>query len=253
MVEAMRAIILISLFAMLGCQQPQPNFSLSEKDRQSLRDTMEAAAKAASASQQSEIASGFSEVKAELKANTDTLLAIKTKIDQMPEPAVKEETPEPVKQKLYYTTIPDCGPCLQLKNDIAAGVFADFDMVELPDDTWSGGYPVIRWKENGQWMYATEPVRDRRGRTTWVQHRYNRQLVDLIKSRLLRTPVQAPSSSVFDPVKSRGSNYESRQAMINHLMNEGTHAGRHSLAKLNSMTDMQLSDLHTEDHDESGS
>lgn len=58
-----------------------------------------------------------------------------------------------------------------------------------------------------------------------------------------------------NPTKSYGSIYgqvgtshESRATLINHLLNDGIHKGRHSLNQLNSMTDDQLNRLHEDDH-----
>ena len=45
-----------------------------------------------------------------------------------------------------------------------------------------------------------------------------------------------------------GSSHENREALIKHLHEDGIHRGRHSLSKLNSMSDEQLNDLHNEDH-----
>jgi thiol-disulfide isomerase/thioredoxin len=45
-----------------------------------------------------------------------------------------------------------------------------------------------------------------------------------------------------------GNSHESREALIKHLMNDGVHRGRHSLSKLNAMSDDQLNDLHNADH-----
>ena len=56
-----------------------------------------------------------------------------------------------------------CLPCRRLKNDIAAGKFNDFIVKELPDDTWGQGYPVIRWKKDGVWMYLVRDDVDRKG------------------------------------------------------------------------------------------
>lgn len=48
----------------------------------------------------------------------------------------------------------------------------------------------------------------------------------------------------------RGSSHQNRSTLISHLASEGIHAGRHSLKKLNSMTDVELDKLHTQDHND---
>jgi len=45
-----------------------------------------------------------------------------------------------------------------------------------------------------------------------------------------------------------GSSHENREALIKHLHEDGIHRGRHSLSKLNAMSDEHLNDLHNDDH-----
>ena len=45
-----------------------------------------------------------------------------------------------------------------------------------------------------------------------------------------------------------GSSHQNREALIRHLHEDGIHKGRHSLQKLNAMSDVQLNDLHNQDH-----
>jgi thiol-disulfide isomerase/thioredoxin len=45
-----------------------------------------------------------------------------------------------------------------------------------------------------------------------------------------------------------GSSHENREALVRHLHEDGIHKGRHSLLKLNAMSDEQLNDLHNDDH-----
>jgi len=45
-----------------------------------------------------------------------------------------------------------------------------------------------------------------------------------------------------------GNSHENRESLIEHLHEDGIHRGRHSLSKLNSMSDEQLNDLHNADH-----
>lgn len=47
-----------------------------------------------------------------------------------------------------------------------------------------------------------------------------------------------------------GTSHESRQTLISHLLTDGIHKGRHTLAQLESMTDQQLSDLHDREHNQ---
>lgn len=54
-------------------------------------------------------------------------------------------------------------------------------------------------------------------------------------------------SSLFGKM---GTSHESRETLINHLLNEGIHRGRYSLSYLNSLSDSQLNDVHERDHSE---
>lgn len=59
---------------------------------------------------------------------------------------------------------------------------------------------------------------------------------------------QISSSHIFNGEK--GSSHENRESLIEHLLTEGIHAGRHTFSELTAMTDQQLSDLHDEEHDQ---
>lgn len=45
-----------------------------------------------------------------------------------------------------------------------------------------------------------------------------------------------------------GSSHQNRRTLINHLLNDGIHRGKHSSEKLNRMTDIELDNLHNQDH-----
>lgn len=61
---------------------------------------------------------------------------------------------------------------------------------------------------------------------------------------------QVQRGSIYGHV---GTSHESRETLIQHLLSEGIHAGRHSLVSLNAMTDEQLNSLHDSDHENSKS
>lgn len=119
-------------------------------------------------------ASGLTEVKSAVKENTEVLLQIKQLVETKPAaggvepqepPSTQEKSPPPapLRPTLYYSSIPNCKPCRDLKRDIEAGLFNDFDIVPLEDPTWPYGYPVIRWQEGGTWMYLVTDKGDNRG------------------------------------------------------------------------------------------
>lgn len=45
-----------------------------------------------------------------------------------------------------------------------------------------------------------------------------------------------------------GSSHENRASLIDHLLNEGIHSGRHTSQQLNAMTDSELNYVHESDH-----
>jgi hypothetical protein len=112
------------------------------------------------------------EVKAVLQENTRLLIQIKDLVQNPPTDGVEaQETPSsptlltPSVNKLYVSSIPGCGPCVQLKLDDEAGKFAEagFEVVYADDPTWDGGYPIIRWLDSeGQWKAMM--YKDRRGK-----------------------------------------------------------------------------------------
>lgn len=61
-----------------------------------------------------------------------------------------------------------------------------------------------------------------------------------------KTRTVTRTSSIYngDP----GSSHESRGSLISHLLSDGIHAGRHTRAELDAMTDQALSDLHDAEH-----
>ena len=112
------------------------------------------------------------EVKAVLQENTQLLLQIKDIIENPPTGGAEaQETPSSPKTLappviiLYVSSIPGCAPCQMLKNDDAAGKFAEagFEVQYVDDPAWRGGYPVIRWVDSeGNWKGSM--YKDRKGR-----------------------------------------------------------------------------------------
>ena len=155
----MMVLPLITL--LVGCNQPAPTSDYS---------TFTPAYVDVVTSKMDQNVVGLTEVKSAVKENTEVLLAIKALVESNaggvepqktpssdessppPAPPLKEE---PVKPTLYVSTIKFCDPCNRLKKDIEDGKFSYFTVVYLHDDTWTQGYPVIRWKEDGKWMYFT--------------------------------------------------------------------------------------------------
>ena len=64
-------------------------------------------------------------------------------------------------------------------------------------------------------------------------------------------PVSKPARSpgLFGRV---GTSHESRETLIDHLMEDGIHKGKHTREELSKLSDEELNDLHTEEHKEAG-
>jgi len=157
---------------MLGCAQPVPvEVPQVEVQYVDLVKTVTTSS--------DEIKSKTDEISTKLGEQTAVLLQIKALVEnppaggtESPEPPSSPSQPVPpappsqdetVKPTLYVSTIKYCEPCKRLKKDIEAGKFSDFDIVYLDDDTWTQGFPVIRWKEDGKWMYFTNGKGKNRG------------------------------------------------------------------------------------------
>ncbi len=158
----MRYLPLIIL--MLGCAQPVPvEVPQVEMQYVDLVKTVTTSS--------DEIKSKTDEISTKLGEQTAVLLQIKALVEnppaggtESPEPPSSPSQPVPpappsqdetVKPTLYVSTIKFCAPCARLRKDIEAGKFSDFNIVPTEDDTWTEGFPVIRWKEDGKWMYFT--------------------------------------------------------------------------------------------------
>ncbi len=166
----MRYLPLIIL--MLGCAQPVPvEVPQVEMQYVDLVKTVTTSS--------DEIKSKTDEISTKLGEQTAVLLQIKALVEnppaggtESPEPPSSPSQPVPpappsqdetVKPTLYVGVIRFCSPCARLKKDIEDGKFNDFNIVYLEDDTWTEGFPVIRWKEDGKWMYFTNDKGKNRG------------------------------------------------------------------------------------------
>jgi len=130
-------------------------------------------------------------VKDEVRSNTDLLREIKTLVEKIPVEADAPETPstqmklasavEPL--TLYVSSIEGCAPCRRLERDFKAGKFHPFKVVFRPDPDWTGGYPVIRWVENGEWMFYGRIGKDKDGNEVPVSSGYGSDTIDKLKKR----------------------------------------------------------------------
>lgn len=150
----------------------------------------------------------------------------------------KEEKPETVKESGTYLvvfTASWCGPCQQWKQN---------ERPKLNGVTIT----TVDIDKEKQWGVGTVP-------SFWIVDRETRKPIkkltgytsaDTLLDALLAEPPKAKSSSaLFGRI---GTSHESRQTLISHLLTDGIHKGRHTLAELESMSDQQLSDLHDREH-----
>lgn len=93
----------------------------------------------------------------------------------------------------------------------------------------------------------------------WIVDRETRKPIKKLTGyRAADELLQEVNSVAETPVKSGGQIYgrvgtshESRQTLINHLLTDGIHKGRHTQAELDAMTDEQLDALHNQEHNQS--
>ncbi len=152
----------------------------------------------------------------------------------------KEEKPEPVKESGTYLvvfTASWCGPCQQWKQN---------ERPKLNGVTIT----TVDIDKEKQWGVGTVP-------SFWIVDRETRKPVKKLTGytsadTLLKTLSPDPAKPQGVPVLFGrvGTSHESRQTLINHLLNDSIHKGRHTLAELESMTDQQLSDLHDREHNQ---
>ena len=125
-----------------------------------------------------------------VKSNTDILLEIKQLMETRPAEADAPETPSAQTKlasagppTLYVSSIEGCAPCRKLERDYKNGKFAPFTVVFRPDPNWEGGYPVIRWQEEGQWKAYGRLVKDSEGNEYVQSLGYDGTTIDKLKAR----------------------------------------------------------------------
>ena len=77
-----------------------------------------------------------------------------------------------------------------------------------------------------------------------------------VEQPALAVPTTKPPASVKQTVTTQssiyngkaGSSHKNRASLINHLLTEGVHSGRHTSQQVNAMTDSELDALHNSDH-----
>lgn len=173
----MRYLILVSL--LVGCYPPVADSRVGDILSKVQSDNFK---------QTAVLLDKFDNLNTKLDAVKVTIETIPTGAAVPPEPpsTPSQATPSaaPVfesKPVLYVSYTKFCLPCKKLKKDIDTGKFSDFIVKELPDDTWSQGYPVIRWKKDGQWMYLVRNTVDSNGGPIKTNRGYDSGVVKDLK------------------------------------------------------------------------
>lgn len=140
-----------------------------------------------------------------------------------------------------------CRPCI------------DWDANELPALKAAGFRPTIVDSTHGNtWGVTSLP-------TFWIVDRATGKPVEKITGyasaaeliQMLREqPSNEPAAVVKKSVTTElsiysgkaGSSHQNRASLIGHLLNEGIHSGRHTMAQLAAMTDSELNYMHESDH-----
>lgn len=162
--------------------------------------------------------------------------------------------------KLYVTTATfNCPPCDRLKQDRKDGKLDKFEFPPCSPTQeyyppWNGmrSYPAIRFQEpDGSWK---------------VIYGYNEAIRKQLIERLIPpgppaveakpvSPAVAPPAKAVKAVGRNpslygqiGTSHESRETLIDHLLNDGIHRRKRTLLQLQAMSDDELNAAHMIDH-----
>lgn len=158
-------------------------------------------------------------------------------------PAKPVETPIVIKEeKPFYVvmfTASWCGPCQSWKNGGGPGKIraAKYNFTPIDIDA------NPKWKSQVD-RYPTFWIVDHATRNP--QYKFigpTPPETIILKAEQLAKPQDR--KSLFGLT---GTSHESRETLIEHLLQDGIHKGRHSRSRLQSMTDDQLNELHQQDH-----
>ena len=153
--------------------------------------------------------------------------------------------PEPVRAEsgryLVVFTTKTCLPCRQWKAN------------ELPKLN-GVAVTIVDANEQPQWNVGSVPsfwIVDRATRKPLKKYTGSTSAATLLKELEGNSVASTPAKSDGQIFGRTGTSHESRQALINHLLTDGIHEGRHTSAELDAMTDEQLDSLHNREHNQS--
>jgi hypothetical protein len=155
-------------------------------------------------------------------------------------PIARQESPT----YIVAFTSASCGPCRSWKS------------VEFPKLEAIGMIPrIIDVNSEPQWGVTRVPefwVVDRKTRRALKKFKGYTEAAILLQYE--NPPLPELESKVSDSPRYRiydgiaGSVLQNRSTLIQHLLDDGVHAGKHTREQLNQLGDQQLDDLHTHDH-----
>lgn len=142
--------------------------------------------------------------------------------------------------KVILFVAPYCSPCLRAKAEIAAASDLPFEIIERPYDEkpkhLTGGAPLFWWS-------ATQTMPDNQHATkTKVGFTGLKDFIELWRAS--RKPTYRRTSSTFWDIEPH-----SRERYITHLLQDGIHRGKFRRDQLDRLTDSELLDLHSDDHE----
>lgn len=174
---------------------------------------------------------------------------------QKPEPAsepVVEDKPAAdaatvLKPRYFFRffTADWCGYCKKFKNDGKLKELQALTEVVIVDTQKDKSYgsmtlPTIR-------LYDRETDRQL---NEWVGYQNTMSM----KARYLEKVSAAPKPPARDNsfYGRKGTSHESRETLIQHLLKDGIHQGRHTRESLDGLSDHELVELHDEEHEDAG-
>ena len=141
---------------------------------------------------------------------------------------------------VVFTTT-NCSPCNQVKAITIPDLRRRGIRVrEISDPHTAAQYGVTRFP-------VVMVARNQRQLSRWTGFVSAETVCQVISnSWVSQRASQKSTTTIYDG--KQGSSHESRESLIDHLLNEGVHRGRHTESKLKSLSDDQLNELHNADH-----
>ncbi len=166
---------------------------------------------------------------------------------EKPKPVPVADAATVLKPRYFFRffTADWCTYCQKFKNEGKLKELQTLTEVEIVDTDKDKSYgsmslPTIRLYDRETGKQVNE----------WVGY----QSTLSMKARYLEKVSAAPKPAARDNsfYGRKGTSHESRETLIQHLLNEGIHQGRHTRTDLEQLSDRDLVDLHDEEHEDNG-